>query len=239
MANVAGESRWMNEELRLYHRPSSSSSPASSCPARRDGANSIARRGGLAAAGRVGMLLPDVPRNTAAAAAPSPTKRWSPRSWRRRMCSSARRPQHRGALHPRLRQARSRSDAGCRGWRAASWSAAIAMTEPGAGSDLQAIKTTARARRGRLRHQRIKDVHHERHERRPRLPGGEDRPEGAGPARHLAGRRRRRRTCAVTRSGGRSKRSAARRRTPASFLRRCPGAGGELLGGARARASRR
>ena len=38
---------------------------------------------------------------------------------------------------------RSRSSAGCRAWRAANWSAAIAMTESGAGSDLQAIRTRA------------------------------------------------------------------------------------------------
>jgi acyl-CoA dehydrogenase len=38
---------------------------------------------------------------------------------------------------------------------------AIAMTEPGTGSDLQAVRTRA-ARRRPLRHQRRQDLHHQR-----------------------------------------------------------------------------
>src|SRR5438128_1542404 len=56
--------------------------------------------------------------------------------------------------------------------------AAIAMSEPGAGSDLRGIQTTARREGEALRHQWLQDVYHQRRTRRPRLPGGED-----GPAR--------------------------------------------------------
>ena len=51
---------------------------------------------------------------------------------------------------------------------------AIAMTEPFAGSDLQAINNHSPARRRSVRHQRLEDVHHERLDRRHRLPRGED-----------------------------------------------------------------
>jgi hypothetical protein len=49
--------------------------------------------------------------------------------------------------------------------------AAIAMTEPGAGTDLQAVRTSAKRRRGwrPLRHQRRQDLHHQRLPRRPGL----------------------------------------------------------------------
>src|SRR6185503_6163496 len=66
--------------------------------------------------------------------------------------------------------------------------AAIAMTEPGAGSDLQAIKTAARRRT--LRGERLEDLHHQWRAREPRVPRGEDRPEGLGHARDFAPRRR-------------------------------------------------
>ena len=58
--------------------------------------------------------------------------------------------------------ARSRSSAGCRGMARGEMVAAIAMTEPGAGSDLQGMRTTRRARRRPLRHQRRQDLHHQR-----------------------------------------------------------------------------
>ena len=38
----------------------------------------------------------------------------------------------------------------------------LGITEPGAGSDVAAIRTTATARRRRVRHQRLEDVHHQR-----------------------------------------------------------------------------
>ena len=50
---------------------------------------------------------------------------------------------HRRALHPALRPEEQKKR-GCRGSRAANSSRAIAMTEPGTGSDLQGVKTTAR-----------------------------------------------------------------------------------------------
>ena len=70
----------------------------------------------------------------------------------------------------------------------------IAMTEPGAGSDLQAIKTSAAPRRRPLRHQRLEDLHHQRLARRPGLPRGEDRRRRGRHERHLAHHRRNRRT---------------------------------------------
>ena len=53
---------------------------------------------------------------------------------------------------------------------------AIAMTEPGTGSDLQGIKTTRSSRRRPLGPQRVQDVHHQRHQRRPRHRRGMHRP---------------------------------------------------------------
>ena len=44
---------------------------------------------------------------------------------------------------------------------------AIAMTEPGTGSDLQAIRTTREEGRQPLCRQRLEDLHHQRPERRP------------------------------------------------------------------------
>ena len=44
---------------------------------------------------------------------------------------------------------------------------AIAMTEPGTGSDLQGVRTTARKAGQQLRHQRPEDLHHQRPGRRP------------------------------------------------------------------------
>ncbi len=52
---------------------------------------------------------------------------------------------------------------------------AIAMTEPGAGSDLQAIRTRAVRRRQRLRALRRQDLHHQWPARQPHHRGGEDR----------------------------------------------------------------
>ena len=56
---------------------------------------------------------------------------------------------------------------------------AIAMTEPGIGSDLASMSTTALARRRRLRRQRLQDLHHERDQRRPRHHRRQDRPQPA------------------------------------------------------------
>ena len=53
---------------------------------------------------------------------------------------------------------------------------AVAMTEPGIGSDLASMTTRASRDDGALHRQRLQDVHHERHQRRPRHHRGQDRP---------------------------------------------------------------
>ena len=59
---------------------------------------------------------------------------------------------------------------------------AIAMTEPGTGSDLQGVRTTAREAGQQLRDQRPEDVHYQRpgrrpdHRRRPHRRAGRQRP---------------------------------------------------------------
>ena len=58
---------------------------------------------------------------------------------------------------------------------------AIAMTEPGTGSDLKSIRTTRRARRRRVRHQRQQDLHQQRPELRHDPGGLQDRPDGRLP----------------------------------------------------------
>ena len=67
--------------------------------------------------------------------------------------------------------------------------AAIAMTEPGTGSDLAAIATRARRDNGALRGQRRQDLHHQRHQRRPRDHGRADRSRGRPPRPQPAGGR--------------------------------------------------
>ena len=52
---------------------------------------------------------------------------------------------------------------------------ALALTEPGAGSDLKAIRSRAGARRRPLRAQRPEDLHHQRRERRPGHRAGQHR----------------------------------------------------------------
>ena len=65
---------------------------------------------------------------------------------------------------------------GCRRSCGGELVGAIAMTEPGAGSDLRGISTTAVLRRRSLRRQRHQDVHHERPPREPHLPRRPHRP---------------------------------------------------------------
>ena len=62
---------------------------------------------------------------------------------------------------------------------------AIAMTEPGTGSDLQGVRTTAGEVRQRLRAQRLQDLHHQRPARQPDRRRRQDRSEG-GRQGHLA-----------------------------------------------------
>ena len=70
---------------------------------------------------------------------------------------------------------------------------AIAMSEPGTGSDLQGVRATREEIRQRLCAQRLEDFHHQRPARQPDHRGGEDR-SGGGRQGHLAdgGRDRRR-----------------------------------------------
>ena len=59
---------------------------------------------------------------------------------------------------------------------------AVAMTEPGTGSDLAGDPHQGdRAGRRQLPHGRRQDVHHQRHQRRPRHHRGQDRPDPAPP----------------------------------------------------------
>ena len=68
---------------------------------------------------------------------------------------------------------------------------AIAMTEPGIGSDLASMSTTRDPRQRPLRRQRRQDLHHERHQRRPRDHRGQDRPVENAPRDVAADRRAR------------------------------------------------
>ena len=60
---------------------------------------------------------------------------------------------------------------------------AFCLTEPQAGSDASALRTTADARRRRVRAERRQTVHHERQERQRRDRDGRDR-QSRGQARH-------------------------------------------------------
>ena len=145
MANVAGESRWMNEELRLYRSTIKQFIAREFVPhqARWREQHRPDAEAWLAA-GRVGMLLPDVPHEYGGGGGTFA---------------------HEAIVLEELAQTDVRfgavvqsivahyildygSDYQKRTWlpRMARGElvAAIAMTEPGAGSDLQAIKTTAR-----------------------------------------------------------------------------------------------
>ena len=69
--------------------------------------------------------------------------------------------------------------------------ATMALTEPGGGSDLQAMRTVAAPRRRRVRHQRREDLDHQRPPRRADRAAVQDRPDGAARAhghQHPAGR---------------------------------------------------
>ena len=69
---------------------------------------------------------------------------------------------------------KSRRNAGCRGWRRANRSA-HRDEEPGTGSDLQGVKTTARRDGNHYRHQRLEDLHHEWRHGQFHHRGGQDR----------------------------------------------------------------
>ena len=92
--------------------------------------------------------------------------------------------------------------------------AAIAMTEPGAGSDLQGIRTTRGRRRRPLRPQRAEDLHLQRHPRRPGGRGGAHRPRRGAPGHLPAGRRAR--AWRASSAAATWRRSASTPRTPPS-----------------------
>jgi hypothetical protein len=91
---------------------------------------------------------------------------------------------------------------------------AIAMTEPGIGSDLQGDDHHGDPRRRPLRRQRLQDVHHQRHQRRPRDHRGQDRPDPEAQGHEPGGAGAR----AWTASNGAAtwRRSASTARTPPS-----------------------
>ena len=112
---------------------------------------------------------------------------------------------------------------------------AIAMTEPGAGSDLQGIQTTARRDGDHYVLNGAEDVHLQRHPGRPRHRRREDRPRG-GCAGHLAAGGRARDARAS--SGAATwTRSASRRRTPPSCSSTTSGSRSRICSARRARAS--
>ena len=121
---------------------------------------------------------------------------------------------HLPAVLPRATAPTSRRRAGCPASRPASSITAIAMTEPGIGSDLASMTHDRDPRRRPLRRQRLEDVHHQRHQRRPRDHRGEDRPDPAPPGHDPA----RRSSAAWTASSAAatSTRSACTPRTPPS-----------------------
>ena len=100
---------------------------------------------------------------------------------------------------------------------------AIAMTEPGAGSDLQGIRTSAVDKGDHYVAQRLEDVHQQRHPVRPGHRGRAHRPRRRPPG-HLPARRRARHGRASS-AAATSTRSASRPRTPpscSSTTSRCP-----------------
>ncbi len=119
---------------------------------------------------------------------------------------------HRRPLHPPLRLGGAEAR-----WlpkmASGEFIGAIAMTEPGAGSDLQGVQDDRQARRQPLRHQRPEDLHHQRPARRS---GHRRRQDRSGERRqgHLADRRRDGRRAGVSARAATSTRSAWRRRTP-------------------------
>ena len=92
--------------------------------------------------------------------------------------------------------------------------AALAITEPGAGSDVAGHQDLRAPRRRRVRRERLEDLHHERRARRHLRHRGEDH-RGGRPPRHLVPRAREREWRA-SRSRASSRSSAGTRPTPAS-----------------------
>ena len=118
----------------------------------------------------------------------------------------------------------------CRGWPPARLRATMALTEPGGGSDLQAMRTVARRDGDELRRQRVQDVDHQRPPVAADRPAVQDRPRQAAPPGHLdpAGRAR----PGPDGLAGPAQARLQGRRELRAGLRRLPGAG---VGAARRR----
>ena len=117
-----------------------------------------------------------------------------------------------GQYFRRLMTAGAGASAGCPGYCSGELITAIAMSEPGAGSDLQGIRTTAVEGRGHLHSQRAEDVHLQRPASRPGDRRGQDRPRRRAPGHQPA--RGRARHGGVRARHATSTRSACTRRTP-------------------------
>ena len=87
-------------------------------------------------------------------------------------------PRHRGAAHPGRRRRPCRSSASCGPALAGPQIAALAVTEPDAGSDVASHQDPRRARRRPLRGERREDLHHLRPARRLRHHRGPHRGRG-------------------------------------------------------------
>ncbi len=112
---------------------------------------------------------------------------------------------------------------------------AIAMTEPGAGSDLQGIRTTAVRADDQLDPERRQDVHHQRHQRRPGHRGGAHRPRRGRAGDQPAGGGARHARLQPRPQAGQDRHARAGHRR--AVLRRRGGARGQPAGQTRAAAS--
>ena len=72
-------------------------------------------------------------------------------------------------MEPRIRK-----HVGCPKLATGEMVAALAMTEPGAGSDVQSVRTSAAKNRERIFHQRLKDFYYQRSDSQPHLPCCQD-----------------------------------------------------------------
>ena len=107
---------------------------------------------------------------------------------------------------------------------------AIAMSEPGAGSDLHRHRDDGPPRRRHLRRQRLQDLHQQWLARRPRLPRGQDRHRGCTDEGPVASRRRGEGPCRLHGRALAREDRHARAGHLRAVLRRRPRAGRKPLG---------